>query len=230
MWRLAESLKRLRTQIDEAYPHRSIASDGTIGDESHKATNSDHNAFVVVNGIGVVRAFDITEDWQNGPNLPRLAVVLINDPRTRYVIYERRIFNVEKGDTNWRPYSGLNAHEKHLHVSVSLHRSLFDKATEWSIEGREEEVLEKGDSGKYVRKAQQWLSTCGMSLEIDGDYGAGTELAVKVFQKLTWLPVTGIYDGLVTAPQLAARVEAIRNGVRSEFSRAEINGAKSAVT
>ena len=65
-------------------------------------------------------------------------------------------------------------------------------------------MLERGDRGKYVRKMQQWLGTCGMALEIDGQFGRRTERAVKVFQDLTWLPTDCIYDSLVTAPQLAA--------------------------
>ena len=92
--------------------------------------------------------------------------------------------------------------------------------------GRDEEMLKRGDRGRYVRKMQEWLGTCGMAISIDGDFGPGTELAVKVFQDLTWLPTDGIYDSLVTAPQLAARVEAIRNGTKEKFTRAEINESK----
>jgi|HigsolmetaAR201D_1030396.scaffolds.fasta_scaffold15936_2 hypothetical protein len=42
-WRLARSLEQLRRQIDAAYPGRSKASDGTIGDVAHSQRNSDHN-------------------------------------------------------------------------------------------------------------------------------------------------------------------------------------------
>ena len=56
-WRLARSLETLRSQIDEAWPERSIASDGSIGDTSHQASKSDHNP---VNGI--VHAIDVTND------------------------------------------------------------------------------------------------------------------------------------------------------------------------
>jgi hypothetical protein len=92
--------------------------------------------------------------------------------------------------------------------------------------GGDGEMLERGDRGKYVRKMQQWLGSCGMALEAEGQFGRGTELAVKVFQDLTWLPTDGIYDSLVTAPQLAARVEAIRNGAKPKFTRRQIDASK----
>jgi hypothetical protein len=159
-----------------------------------------------------------------GPNLDDLSKELLVDLRTRYVIYNRQIFNVERGDTAWRPYDGVNAHEKHLHISVSLLPALFDDAMVWAIGDRE--MLTRGQSNAYVRKMQVWLRTCGFALVNDGFFGPGTELAVKVFQRLTYLPVTGIYDTYVTAPQLAARVESVRNRTVQEFSREQINQAK----
>lgn len=96
--------------------------------------------------------------------------------------------------------------------------------------GEDGEMLQRGDTGRYVRKMQEWLGTCGMAVSVDGDFGRGTELAVKVFQDLTWLPTDGVYDALVTAPQLAARVEAIRNRTKAKFTRAEINESKDKFT
>lgn len=82
-------------------------------------------------------------------------------------------------------------------------------------------VLEVGDSGKEVRKLQQWLNTAGITVTVDGDFGPKTEAAVELFQDHTWLSAyvdRGVYDSLFTAPQLAARVEAVRNNTIEPIS------------
>jgi hypothetical protein len=69
----------LRDEVNAAYPHRGTASDGMIGDARHQAENgphgpgsgSDHNGWVRLAGVGVVRAFDITNDPALG--LPAVA-------------------------------------------------------------------------------------------------------------------------------------------------------------
>ena len=57
-WPAAKSLIRLRDQMNQAAPHRSKASDGTVGDENHKTRDSDHNPWVQDGDIGVVTAMD----------------------------------------------------------------------------------------------------------------------------------------------------------------------------
>src|SRR5262245_17692709 len=56
-WRVARALERMRAQINAAFPQRSKDSDGTIGDAAHASRASDHNAWIVDDGIGVVSAF-----------------------------------------------------------------------------------------------------------------------------------------------------------------------------
>ncbi|MGY6595139.1 hypothetical protein [Klebsiella pneumoniae] len=65
VWRVAKSLLILRDQINQYAPHRNTDSDGTIGDEHHAHTNSDHNPQVIDGNIGVVTAIDITHDPQH---------------------------------------------------------------------------------------------------------------------------------------------------------------------
>jgi hypothetical protein len=45
-WRLAKSQETLRAQVNAAPPGRSKRDDGTIGDERHQASASDHNPWV----------------------------------------------------------------------------------------------------------------------------------------------------------------------------------------
>lgn len=129
-WRLAKSLETLRTQINVRFPKRSKVSDGTIGDSRHKTKKSDHNP----NSKGVVTALDITNDPQNGPDLAALIPYLLSDKRTKYIIFDRRIYNptIQKGKA--RPYSGVNAHEKHLHISVSSDPDMYDRIFPWAVD------------------------------------------------------------------------------------------------
>jgi hypothetical protein len=133
------------------------------------------------------------------------------------------------GAQNWGPGRITNVHREVAQTTCPGRYgvAIVGRVNRIAAGNREElEMLERGDSGKYVRKMQRWLATCGMALAVDGQFGRGTELAVKVFQDLTWLPTDGVYDSLVTAPQLAARVEAIRNGTNRQFTRKEIDASK----
>lgn len=53
-------------------------------------------------------------------------------------------------------------------------------------------TLRRGNTGEYVRIMQQALKDSGLSLDVDGQFGAGTEAAVKQFQKTNGLTADGI--------------------------------------
>ncbi len=55
-------------------------------------------------------------------------------------------------------------------------------------------VLKLHDNGADVIEAQGLLNRAGAILEPDGDYGGGTEAAVREFQAANGLPVTGTID------------------------------------
>ena len=70
--------------------------------------------------------------------------------------------------------------------------------------------LQNGDSGEEVRAMQLLLLKAGYSVGsagADGDFGSGTEAAVKAFQKKAGLNVTGKYDS-TTKTKLKAAAEA----------------------
>ncbi len=135
-WRVAESLKTLRAQINAAYPNRDKSSDGSIGDARHASRNSDHNPWVKDrNGIGVVTAIDTDEDLS--PSIHSIehivkAIQASRDPRVKYIIYERRI-TVPGDITRWKPYNGVNPHDKHAHISVHSDPRLYDDPRPWAI-------------------------------------------------------------------------------------------------
>ena len=109
-WHLAPSLAQLRREINARWPGRDKSTDGTIGDAAHSSRVSDHNP----NARRSVNAIDIDEDGIDAWGLVDLA---ITDPRVNYVIYERKIWQRKHGFKP-RPYSGINAHTKHIHVSI----------------------------------------------------------------------------------------------------------------
>jgi hypothetical protein len=88
-WRVAESLLQLRRQINVNFPNRNRQSDGTIGDAAHAARYSDHNPWVMNEGIGIVTGMDITHDLRGGCSGDWLSQTLraSRDPRIKYIIW-----------------------------------------------------------------------------------------------------------------------------------------------
>lgn len=91
------------------WPSRSRVSDGIMGDARHQASKSDHN-------LG--NAVDITHDPRSGCDGGVIADMAQRDPRTAYVIWDRRIWSRAREAEGWRPYSGSNPHTHHVHISV----------------------------------------------------------------------------------------------------------------
>ena len=136
-WRTAHALDVLRNEVNTRWPYRSKISDGTIGDAAHAARTSDHNPWLVVNGVGVVRAFDCTA---NGIDPDAYAEHLralgkAGDPRLTgggYVIWNKRIASERQGWA-WRKYTGANGHTHHIHLSLSRNQAGFDSRASWGI-------------------------------------------------------------------------------------------------
>jgi hypothetical protein len=133
-WRVAASIADLRNELNAAYPGRSTATDGTIGDAAHQADpTSDHNPFVQVGGVGVVRAFDITtQAWSQGLADHLFDLGRQGDSRIRdngYVIFNRRITNQDW--SGWHDYNGSDPHTGHIHLSVGM--TGFDDRGAWGI-------------------------------------------------------------------------------------------------
>lgn len=163
-WRVAESLEKLRAQLNEAFPKRSKVSDGGIGDAAHASRNSDHNPYIKVKGVGIVRARDFTHDPRTGIDCQWLADTLTKnrDPRIRYLIWNRQICSSEKQPWVWRKYTGVNAHTKHLHISVSEDPKLFDSKKEWKLDFVDpDDEREQDDTAKVVADDGETSATKG---------------------------------------------------------------------
>lgn len=96
-----------------AWPTRRTQSDGTLGDEAHQAKKSDHNTGDAV---------DITHDPVSGCTGDVIADLAIHDERVQYVIWDRKIWNVDRASEGWRKYTGKNPHTKHVHLSMKTTR------------------------------------------------------------------------------------------------------------
>jgi hypothetical protein len=65
-WRVAKSLLTLREQVDAMAPNRNKSSDGTIGDQSHRSRNSDHNPNADGVAVAVARLQPLHEHYGDG--------------------------------------------------------------------------------------------------------------------------------------------------------------------
>lgn len=134
-WRLASALQHMRDQLAIMYPKRSKASDGAIGDAAHASRSSDHNPWVRDRGVGVVTAIDVTHDPKSGCDGTKLAEALraAHDPRVKYVIWNRQIFSSTVSAWKWRPYTGTNPHNHHVHISVKADKQFYDDNRDWHL-------------------------------------------------------------------------------------------------
>jgi hypothetical protein len=202
-WHLARSLETFRTQVNEKWPNRSKASDGTIGDEAHQSSKSDHNP----DADGAVKAIDITHDPSGGPDCTMLAEMLWagKDYRVGYIIWNKQISNPDIENGAWRPYTGSNPHTMHLHLSVK--KEGCEDPQEWKAvpvspifaAAGPMPKIKRGQQGVAVEVLQNLLG-----LSVDGYFGAETEAAVEKAQKELGLVVDGIvgpytWEGLANA-------------------------------
>lgn len=160
MWRVARSLDVLLDEVNAKAPRRSKVSDGSIGDAAHATRTSDHNPWVQYGGYGIVRARDITHDPANSLDCQWLAEVLTAliatgvHPACRsgaYVIWRSRIYSFDRRHEGWRPYSGSNPHDKHLHISVATDPAGFDSTASWLVHQEDDMALTDEDARKVAQ-------------------------------------------------------------------------------
>ena len=130
-WWLSDAARQMRREIDRRYPERDKRSDGAVGDTSHQARPSDHNPDLSSNPPGVVRAIDIDKDLSRlDPKAmdklaERIRRTARKDDRITYIIWNGRIASSQRNNLGrrwgWRPYTGPNPHNQHIHVSFAKH-------------------------------------------------------------------------------------------------------------
>lgn len=210
-WRVAKSLLLLREQVNAAYPTRGKDSDGTIGNAEHASRSSDHNPWVQDGAEGVVTAMDITHDPPRFDSYGFAEMLRrARDPRIKYVISNRRIWNSQVDPYVWRPYHGSNPHDHHVHISVLPQKSLYDSTTPWKLGvvaasptptvpvKQVRSTARSGDTSYNVEYLQRMLG-----VKQSGVFDEETEAAVQEFQKRYGLVADGVV-GPYTWRQLEA--------------------------
>lgn len=144
------SLVTLRGEINRIAPNRDKTTDGSIGDDAHRNTNSDHNADEESDALrdrdadskNEVHAIDVDKDLRV-PGLTMQDVVdhLVTehragrDNRLTYIIYDRKIYS---SATDWRAsgraYTGANPHTAHAHFSASYNTSREADTSPYGLE------------------------------------------------------------------------------------------------
>lgn len=122
----APAIVQLRSDANTAWPKRDKSTDGTWGDTSHQGRKSDHNTG---------DAIDVTDD-RSGAAGNVIAAYAIRDPRVKYVIWNRRIYDTRQGG-GWRPYSKWKKmpHDHHVHISVKQAARADTSAWAWTQPG-----------------------------------------------------------------------------------------------
>ncbi len=120
-WKLAAAADTLRKQVNTRYPKRDRSSDGTIGDQAHKARGklSDHNP----DKSGYVMALDLDEDgWPAHKFADQLLEYMrtSGDKRIKNVVYEGRVASGTYSNQMWVWRSAPSlGHAHHIHISFA---------------------------------------------------------------------------------------------------------------
>lgn len=115
-WRASAGIIMLADQLSIAFPS-GHGADGTVASKAHdKASpNSDHRPKPLI-GPGTVRAIDVGINSPAERAIPE-TLRQKRDPRVKYAILDGRIF--DNLTWTWRPYTGINPHTTHFHLSVT---------------------------------------------------------------------------------------------------------------
>jgi hypothetical protein len=191
---------------------------------------SDHNPWIKDSGgVGVVRAFDVDAGIGKFPTraedtvgdtvseVARLAGKAGHPALENggYVIYEGKIASASSSPAwTWRTHDG-DSHESHPHISVGRKATAFDTKEPWGIAAAPVQpirtppanpgtfpTLKLGDRGDRVKLVQRfiWGSARAKGMAVYGTFEDTTEKAVRGYQRMRGLPITGKVDAATWAP------------------------------
>jgi hypothetical protein len=195
-WRVAESLDQLLAEINASAPNRSKASDGSIGDEAHQGTDSDHNPHCCG---WVVTARDFTHDPSHGFDSYAYADwqrkrcrgdILINgerEIRVKYIISNRRIAS-PTDDWAWRNYTGSNPHDHHVHVSVDCtgEGGYMDSTESWGWSSDAAPTPPAGDETPFPYPSGHYLGQTSSSDRCHSGADPADRPNVETWQARMW--------------------------------------------
>ena len=147
-WVLIPCLKTLRSEFDKIGPNRDKTTDGSVGDEAHHNSVSDHNPDETGNvpirdadSTNEVHAIDVDKSgpWLNSQSMEKAVQFLLKrcrsgaEHRLRYIIFNRRIWSASSGWVE-KSYTGANPHTEHAHFSASYETAHEASTASWHLE------------------------------------------------------------------------------------------------
>lgn len=168
-WKLAPALQVLFDEFDAIAPGRDHASDGSIGDEAHQGTDSDHNP----NSSGIVCAIDVDKDLRADFSMEDVIQYFVkecrkNNPngadegRFNYFIYNRRIWRASGGWAQ-ESYTGSNPHDQHAHFSCEQSATYWNNTHAWGL------ITKFGDGSVSIKDLQDYFGyQTGTKSTVDG--------------------------------------------------------------
>lgn len=200
-WYLAPSLFVLRSEVNTRWPRRDRTSDGTIGDEAHQQTQSDHNP----NDRESVDAWDMDKD---GVDVAAVIAAFERHPSAHYWIWNREIADRDSG---WqrRAYTGENPHTQHAHFSIRQSAAAEQDRRSWGLlEGATMEVTSLSGAALSAIATANWSAKFGTTET------AGGRLAELVVGMRALLAAQA---GDQDAEQIVAELRAQGDLVRAEM-------------
>lgn len=205
-WWVSQAAAQLRAQIDAEHPHRDRSRDGAVGDVAHRGRRSGHNpataanvALGVVEGSvstpeGCVRAIDFA------PPAPgffaRLVACARHDSRFAYLIHQGMIYKAPEFEGV--PYHGRNPHDEHIHVSFRDSADHDARAFALPVGATMDATREAQTrlASLFSRLVEDGYAFPGLDAgRVDGVLGPRTKTALRTYQALRSLAVTGQPDG-----------------------------------
>lgn len=203
-WWLSHAAKQLRDQLDADYPDRDRTHDGTIGDQAHATRRSAHNPATpenvprlcegpVSDPPGAVRGFDFappTADF-----FERLLGCARTDGRFSYLIHRARIYSAPT--FSGEPYRGSNQHRLHIHASFLASGDHDGRAFALPILATLDPTREAQSllALLFQRLVSDGYAFPGLDAgAVDGVLGPRTKTALRTYQSLRQLAVTGQPD------------------------------------
>ncbi len=235
-WVLVPCLVALRTEFNRVSPGRDRASDGSIGDQRHALSSSDHNPdesattpYEDEDNVDEVHAIDIddTGPWP-AANWFDKAVERIRanhaagrDDRLQNIIRNGRIASRSWG-WEWRDYTGANGHYEHAHFSARYTSAQEADTSPWGLI-EEDDVTPKEIAQETLTLlgpalAQQLLALRQVGNSVlqgrQADAARDAQIAATLAGMQTALSSLAAASGALTQEQVAALTAQVRQAAQ----------------